>query len=54
MKTLLCGLLLVLGAVGGIESSTTTEGLLSSCAVLSIGMALMALGSNFAKDNRGR
>lgn len=44
MKSFILGLIVVLGAVGGAESSTSTIGLVQCVAIACIGLSIMLIG----------
>jgi hypothetical protein len=52
MKSFILGLIVVLGAVGGAEASTTTVTLVQSIAIACVGLSIMLIGvSNIKSSN---
>jgi uncharacterized membrane protein YqgA involved in biofilm formation len=52
MKTFILGLIVVLGAVGGTEASTTTTTLIQSIVIACVGLSIMLIGvSNIHSSN---
>jgi hypothetical protein len=51
MKTMILGLLLTLGGVGGVENSADNVALIQSVAIAAVGLALMYVGSMSLKEN---
>ena len=52
MKSFILGLIVVLGAVGGAEASTTTTTLIQCVAIACVGLSIMLIGvSNIKSSN---
>lgn len=52
MKSFILGLIVVLGAVGGADTSTTTTALIQCIAIACVGLSIMLIGvSNINSSN---
>jgi hypothetical protein len=51
MKTFIFGLIVVLSAVGGAESSTSTIGLVQCVAIACVGLSIMLIGLSNIQRN---
>ena len=51
MKTAMLGLLITMGAVGGIELSMDTVALVQASAIAVVGLAVMAIGVSLEVEN---
>ncbi len=51
MKSFMLGLIVVLGAVGGAEASTSTLGLVQCVAIACVGLSIMLIGVSNIQRN---